>query len=129
MILDTNAVSAIFAGDEDVASVLDGAVRHHVPAIVLGEYRYGLKRSRRRRRLQLLLDRLELESIVLAVDGETAKHYADVRNALRRQGRPLPENDVWIAALALQHHQPIVSQDAHFDAVEGVKRISWPPGE
>ena len=126
MILDTNAVSAIFAGDEDIALVLDGALRHHVPAIVLGEYRYGLKRSRKRRSLQSLLDRLERESIVLVVDGETAKRYADVRDALRRQGRPIPENDLWIAALALQHRQPVVSQDAHFDAVEGVRRVSWP---
>ncbi len=100
MILDTNAVSALFAGDEDVASVLDGAVRHHVPAIVLGEYRYGLKRSRKRRSLQSLLDLLERESIVLVVDAATATHYADVRDALRKQGRPIPENDVWIAALA-----------------------------
>lgn len=126
MILDANAVSAVFAGDEGVAAVLDGAVRHCVPAIVLGEYRYGLKRSRRRRSLESLLDRLERESIVLVVDGTTAKHYADVRDALRRQGRPIPENDVWIVALAIQHRQPIVSQDAHFDSVEGVKRISWP---
>ena len=127
MILDTNAVSAILAGDEDIAPVLDGAVRHHLPAIVVGEYRYGLKRSRKMRVLEALLEQLERESIVLVVDGGTAKHYADVRDALRRRGRPIPENDVWIAALAVQHRQPIVSQDAHFDAVEGVKRISWPP--
>lgn len=126
MILDTNAVSAIFAGDEDVALVLDGMVRHHLPAIVVGEYRYGLKRSRKRQSLLRLLDHLERESIVLVVDGETAKHYANVRDALQKQGRPIPENDVWIAALALQHRQPIVSQDVHFDAVEGVRRISWP---
>lgn len=125
MILDTNAISAIFAGDEGVASVIDGAVRHHLPAIVLGEYRYGLKRSRKRRNLELLLDRLEEQSIVLVIDGVTARHYADVREALRKQGRPIPENDVWIAALAIQHRQPIVSRDAHFDVVEGVKRISW----
>lgn len=126
MILDTNAVSAIFAGDEGVASVLDGVIRHHLPAIVLGEYRYGLERSRKQRQLEALLDRLERESIVLVVDGETARHYADVRNALREEGRPIPENDVWIAALAIQHRQPVVSQDAHFDAVEGIRRISWP---
>jgi tRNA(fMet)-specific endonuclease VapC len=127
MILDTNAVSAIFAGDEGVAAVLESAVRHHLPTIVLGEYRYGLRRSRRRRSLEALLDRLERESIVLWVDGMTAKHYADVRDALRKQGRPIPENDVWIAALAIQHRQPVVSQDAHFDAVEGLRRISWTP--
>ena len=125
MILDTNAVSAVFAGDEHVAQVLAGASRHHVPAIVLGEYRYGLKRSRKRGRLEKLLDRLERESVVLIVDSRTAKHYADVREALRRRGQPIPENDVWIAALAVQYRQPIVSRDTDFDAVEGVQRIGW----
>jgi tRNA(fMet)-specific endonuclease VapC len=125
VILDTNAVSSILAGDEGIAAVLEVAMSHHLPAIVLGEYRYGLKRSRKRSALTELLDRLEEESIVLVVDGETSKHYADVREALRKKATPIPENDVWIAALAVQHRQPIVSRDAHFDSVEGLTRITW----
>jgi len=125
VILDTNAISAIFAGDEEISALLVGAVRHHLPVIVLGEYRYGLARSRRRRSLRSLLDRMERESIVLAIDAETAKHYAAVREELRKLGRPIPENDVWIAALATQHREPIVSRDAHFDFVAGVTRLSW----
>lgn len=125
MILDTNAVSAVLVGEEALATVLEGAVRHHVPAIVLGEYRYGLERSRRKRTMEKLLDRLEEESAVLEVDAQTARHYANVREKLRSRGRPIPENDVWIAALAVQHRLPIVSRDGDFDAVEGIQRISW----
>ena len=125
MILDTNAISALLAGDDHVAEVLDGTVRHHLPAIVLGEYRYGLQRSRKRGNIEPWLERLERESIVLSVDSATAKHYAEVREALRKKGRPIPENDVWIAALAAQHSQAIVSKDAHFDEVDSVRRISW----
>ena len=126
MILDTNAISALLAGDDHVAEVLDGTVRHHLPAIVLGEYRYGLQRSRKRGDIEPWLEQLERESIVLSVDRATAKHYAEVREALRKKGRPIPENDVWIAALAAQHSQAIVSKDAHFDEVDIVRRISWP---
>ena len=125
MILDTNAVSAVFNGEPTIRDVLSSEPRHHLPVPVLGEYRYGLKRSRQRKRLALLIDTLVLESIVLALDEQTSTAYADVRDELRRVGRPIPENDVWIAALARQHELPVVSRDRHFDAVRGVERLSW----
>lgn len=125
MILDTNAVSAILSGDAAIAEVLSSSARHHLPTIVIGEYRYGLARSKKRRSLEPWLDRLEAESIILPVDAQTARCYANVRNALRRKGRPLPENDVWIAALSVQHGLEVVSADRDFDAVEGVVRVGW----
>ncbi len=125
MILDTNAVSALFAGDPALSEVLATDSRHHLPVIVLGEYRYGLLRSRHRDHLQQLLVTLARESIVLTVDAATAEAYADVREELRRKGRPIPENDLWIAALARQHTLPVVSRDDHFDAVSGLRRVSW----
>jgi tRNA(fMet)-specific endonuclease VapC len=123
--LDTNAVSALFEGDEALASLLSADDRHALPALVVGEYRYGLLRSRHRKRLEALLDDLLRESELLVVDDETARRYAEVREALRKRGRPLPENDVWIAALALQHHLDLVSQDGDFDAVAGLVRRGW----
>lgn len=125
MILDTNALSALFAGDPDLGRLLEAADRHHLPAIVIGEYRYGLMRSRNRRAVSVLFDSLIRESIVLRVDERTAETYAHVRTELREKGRPIPENDVWIAALARQHQTAVVSQDAHFDEVEGLQRLSW----
>ncbi len=125
MILDTNAVSALFGGDPALAERLANADRHHLPVIVIGEYRYGLLRSRHRRNLALLLDSLVRESIVLRVDETTAQTYAEVRDELRMHGRPIPENDVWIAALARQHDEPVVSRDRHFDAVKGLGIVTW----
>jgi len=55
----------------------------------------------------------------------TTDSYAAVRLMLRRKGRPIPANDVWIAALALQHRLPVLSRDAHFDSVDGLTRVSW----
>ncbi len=125
MILDTNAVSALFAGDRALASVLSSEDRHHLPAVVIGEYLYGLARSRHRKSLEKLLDSLAEESEVLTVGRRTARHYAEVRVGLRSRGRPIPENDVWIAALAREHDLPILSRDEHFDDVAEVERVSW----
>lgn len=125
MILDTNAVSALFAGDQGIGQVLAGEQRLHLPSIVLGEYRYGILRSRHREHLGRLLETLVAASLVLAVDAATAHRYATVREELRQQGTPIPENDVWIAALARQHTLPVVSRDRHFDQVQGVDRRGW----
>ena len=125
MILDTNAVSALLAGDDALGEVLASEARHHLPVIVVGEYRFGFVRSRRRDHLTSLLTELIRQSMVLDVDLTTSEHYGRVREWLRAQGRPIPENDVWIAALALQHGVAIVSRDAHFDEVDGLRRIGW----
>ena len=125
MILDTNAVSALFGGDPAIAEVLAGHDRHHLPVIVIGEYRYGLARSRDRGRLGRLLDLLMDQSTVLTVEVETTKHYAALREQLRQRGRPIPENDVWVAALARQHDLPVLTRDEHFDQVPDLQRVSW----
>ena len=125
MILDTNAVSALLVGDSALGEVLAADQRHHLPVIVIGEYRYGLLGSNRRDPLQKLLEILIRESLVLAVDKATAENYSHVRDELRRKGRPIPENDIWIAALARQHRQPVVSRDDHFDYVTDLRRIAW----
>lgn len=125
MILDTNAVSALLAGDAALEPLLAREPRHHLPVIVLGEYRYGLLRSRHRKSLGRLLDTLVAESTVLSIDLDTTAHYAAVRDELRRRGTPIPENDVWIAALARQHELPVLSRDLHFDFVPRLVRRGW----
>lgn len=125
VILDTNAVSGLFAGDPVLEELLEQEEVHHLPVIVIGEYRYGLARSKHGQHLERLLNLLIEESIVLPIDEETTRHYAEVRQHLRRAGTPIPENDLWIAALAHQHALPIVSRDTHFDLVEPAVRRSW----
>lgn len=125
MILDTNAVSALLAGDPELARVLAPDEKHHLPVIVIGEYRFGLLRSRDRVKLQELLAILTRESIVLSVDERTAESYANVRDELRSKGKPIPENDIWIAALARQHRLVVVSRDPHFDEVPDLRRVQW----
>lgn len=125
MILDTNAVTALFEGDQALARRLASRDRHHLPVIVVGEYLFGVQGSRACGTLGRLLAMLVEQSEILAIDSDTARAYAEVRHQLKKDGRPIPENDVWIAALARQHDLPIVSRDRHFDHVKGIRRVEW----
>ena len=126
MILDTNAISDLLAGNSALSRILATSVRHHLPVIVLGEYRYGIIGSQQKKSLEALLTQLiKEESIVLSADKQTASHYASIRHELKEKGRPIPENDIWISALCRQHKLKIVSRDDHFDYVDGVSRMSW----
>jgi tRNA(fMet)-specific endonuclease VapC len=128
LILDTNAVSALLTGEAALGRLLSPSERPHLPLGVIAEYQYGLQgvtSVRRRRRLESLFNRLDADSITLYPDRETANWYVAIRHQLRRRGRPIPESDLWIAALARQYQLDILSQDPHFDAVEKVRRISW----
>lgn len=125
MILDTNAVSALFDGDESLETLLANSPRLSLPTVVVGEYRYGLARSSQREHLTDLLETLIAKSSILSIDLATSGHYSIVKNELRDQGTPIPDNDLWIASLARQHAQIIVSRDRHFDHVPGVLRREW----
>jgi tRNA(fMet)-specific endonuclease VapC len=125
VILDTNALSAFVDGDAGVGAVLRTQARAAIPVIVLGEFRYGIAESRHRKAYESWLDSQLRHFDILAVTDQTTIAYAALRVALRRSGRPIPANDAWIAALALQHRLPILSRDAHFDVVAGVQRTGW----
>jgi predicted nucleic acid-binding protein len=125
MILDTNALSAFVDGDPGVGRALRHEARPALPVIVLGEFRYGIAESRHRRAYEAWLSAHLGHFDILAVTDETSVAYAELRVALRRSGRPIPANDAWIAAIALQHRLPVLSRDRHFDAVPGLARKSW----
>lgn len=125
MILDTNAVSAILAADPRIEPILGPSIPQHLSVIVIAEYQFGILGSSRPTKLQAGLERLESQSVVLTCDRTTADYYASIRFELKRKGRPIPETDMWIAAIARQHSLDIVSQDPHFDWVDGVRRIGW----
>jgi predicted nucleic acid-binding protein len=125
LILDTNALSAFVDGEPAVGTILSGSSRAAIPVIVLGEFRYGIGNSRHRRTYEAWLDVYLRQFEVLPVVEETTVPYAQVRAALKRLGQPIPANDAWIAALAIQHKLPLLSRDQHFDAIPGVQRTGW----
>jgi tRNA(fMet)-specific endonuclease VapC len=125
VILDTNALSAFVDGDASVGEILRREPRAAIPVIVLGEFRYAIAESRQRSAYEAWLESHLPHFDILSVTDETAVAYAELRIALRRAGRPIPANDAWIAALALQHRLPVLSRDQHFDSVPHLERKGW----
>jgi tRNA(fMet)-specific endonuclease VapC len=125
LILDTNALSAAAEENPDVLEILAGAEEVALPVVVIGEYRYGIAQSRHSSRYRQWLDDLIKDCRVLEVTDQTTHHYAAIGVELRQAGKPIPTNDLWIAALCRQHRLPILSRDHHFDAVPALRRVRW----
>jgi|ERR1700723_1519483 predicted nucleic acid-binding protein len=125
MIVDTNALSAAADGDSNVIAILSRAEQMVIPVIVLGEYRYGIAQSRNRASYESWLTGLLQDCVVLDITEPTTQHYAEIILELKRKGKPIPTNDLWIAALCRQHSLSLLSRDRHFDLVARTKRIGW----
>ena len=125
LILDTNALSAAAEENSGVIGILAGVQQLALPVVVIGEYRYGIAQSRHRERYRRWLDGLIADCTVLDVTEQTTHHYAAIHVELRRAGKPIPTNDLWIAALCRQYELPLLSRDRHFDVVSGIQRVDW----
>jgi predicted nucleic acid-binding protein len=125
MILDTNAVSAFGFGERAVAKAAVAHTTLYLPAVVLGEYQYGLLGSVRRIEIESWLNLFLDEVEILDIRRSTALRYAEIQRALKDAGTPIPINDVWVAALASEHGLPVLSRDEHFDRVKGLRRVAW----
>ena len=125
MILDTSALSAAADREPAALELVARAERVAVPVIVLGEYRLGIAQSRHYTSYKNWLRDWITAVTVLDIEEETTQHYAAIGLELKKKGRPIPANDLWIAALAREHRAPILSRDSHFDWVTGLARLSW----
>ena len=123
--LDTNALSAWADADTTLLQVLPKDRLWHLPVIALGEFLFGIQRSRERVKLERWIEDVKATCTLATVDADTAGHYADIREELRAAATPIPENDIWISALCRQHHLAITSRDGHFDKVRDLKRVAW----
>lgn len=124
-LLDTNIVIALFAEDAVVKQRLIEANEVFVPSIVIGELYYGARKSARVRENVTRIDEFVVSNTVLPCDTETAQQYSDIKNKLLAKGRPIPENDIWIAAIAIQHQLTLVARDGHFHEVDGLWVEAW----
>ncbi len=124
-LLDTNIVIAIFAGERRTVQKLKRAAAVLLPTVVVGELLYGALKSAQVRSNVDRIEEFVVTNSVLPCDLDTARHYGQIKHRLRRKGRPLPDNDHWIAALAQQHGLTIVSRDRHFQEVNNLKVEVW----
>lgn len=122
VLLDTSAYSALLGGDEKVLDALAGASRVFMSIFVLGELWAGFSGGRRERENRDRLDAFLGKPSVGVIDAtrDTAEIFGRVKDRLRRAGTPIPINDVWIAAHAVEHGAQIITYDRHFTCIPGL---------
>jgi len=123
--LDTNRYIDLLRDDKFVVNLVATAEEVWLPFIVIGELRAGFAAGAQEARNEALLRRFLLKPGVgiLYADEQTTHHYASTHRQLRKQGTPIPTNDMWIAALVLQHSLALCARDAHFDALAQIVRV------
>lgn len=125
-LLDTNVVIALHRGGDDVVrAAVERAGDIYLSATVVGELYYGALYSSSPARNVARVAALAGGAAVLPCDVETAVVYGEIKSDLRRRGRMIPDNDIWIAAAAVQHGLTLVTRDAHFEAVTVLARTAW----
>ncbi|NRF66941.1 type II toxin-antitoxin system VapC family toxin [Aquincola sp. S2] len=123
ILIDTNAYTAFMLGVPEVVEVLAHAERLFVNSVVLGEllggFAAGTREAKNRAELARFLDSPRVESI--PITAQTADSYALIYAGLRRKGQPIPTNDLWIAASALELGAALLTRDAHFSHIDGLR--------
>jgi tRNA(fMet)-specific endonuclease VapC len=125
LLLDTGIIIDLFAEDPAVKQGLANAEEVFVPSIAVGELLYGARISARAAENRAKVEAFAAANAVLNCDLQTCSHYAEVKAGLRAKGRPIPENDIWISAIALQHGLQLAARDPHFDEVDALDVVKW----
>ena len=128
ILLDSSAYSHLKRGDRRIVEIVRGSEEILLSTIVIGELLYGFRKgSRLERNLHELHGFLSSPYVtVMAVGFTTADRYARIAASLRAKGRPIPANDIWIAAHALEAGADLVSYDRHFDQIDGLALVYLP---
>jgi tRNA(fMet)-specific endonuclease VapC len=125
VLLDTSVVIPYLRGDQTIQAGFRGCSTLYLPQTALGELYCGAHLSRQPQRMLAEIQNL-LAAVVLVSPGPvTAEHYGRLRADLARAGTPLPENDIWIAALAVEYQLPLAARDAHFTKIAGLSLLNW----
>lgn len=123
--IDSNRYTDFCRGEDSVVELFESAEILFVPLIVLAEQRAGFAMGRQREKNENILSRfLSVEGVELLVpDDQTTHFYAEIYQDLRKRGKPLPTNDLWIAALCIQHSLPLYTRDRDFEAILRLARL------
>ncbi|GGG91369.1 nucleic acid-binding protein [Parapedobacter pyrenivorans] len=125
IILDTNIVIELFKGNPDIIKQLGDLPLVKVPSIVLGELLLGAYRSSNPNKHLSQINGFLKKCELIGTNANTADAYALVKTDLLNKGKPIPENDIWIAAIAKQYNLTLVTSDAHFRQIEGLVIENW----
>ena len=124
--LDTNRLMDLFRGDVELGEFLGGCDQVGIPFVVLGEMKAGfLGGKRSAANEKLLASFLARETVTVLYAGrETTEQYARLFVQLKRAGTPIPDNDLWIAALCLEHDLALITRDRHFDKIPQLRQAA-----
>lgn len=124
-LLDTSAAAALLRGDPALADRLDELETAHTSVVVIGELIYGARVSANAEANLEQVAAFAAAVTVLPVDRPTSEVYARIKKSLREKGRPIPDNDLWIAAAAVRHGLALLHRDAHFSEVDELQSLTW----
>ena len=125
VLLDTNIVIGLLAGEKAIHQRLAESPKVLLSTVVLGELYYGARKSHRVQENLARINKFAFSTVVLGCDIATAHEYGVIKNKLRLKGQPVPDNDLWLAAIARQYDLTLVSRDKHFSEVDGLAREQW----
>ncbi|MHB1664983.1 MAG: PIN domain-containing protein [bacterium] len=121
LLLDTNVIISLFSEDPALNKYILNADEVFIPCIAIGELYYGAHKSSKVQENLNRIDEFAAGNTVLSCDTNTAKRYGGIKNRLKEKGRPIPENDIWIAAITQQYGLTLITKDKHFSLVEKIK--------
>lgn len=125
VLLDTTVAVAHLRGVAVVSQRLAAAQTRYLPTVALGELYYGVQRSAHPEENRQRMERWLQTVVLVPVGGASAQHYGMLKQHLAQAGTPIPENDLWIAAIALEHGWPLATRDAHFERVPDLTVEDW----
>jgi len=124
-LLDTSAAIGRINQSAGAIQVMERADELFLPVIALGELFGGAEHSKRTLANYAEIEQLAMECTIIGCDFDTARHYGRISHQLRVKGRPIPQNDIWIAALAIQYNLTLLTRDAHFGEVDELMVQGW----
>lgn len=123
--LDTNIVIRLFKNDPAVTKMLVNLSIIYLPTPVVAEILFTARNSSQQTKNLKIYNEFIDTCNVLNITRETANYYSIIRLELKQKGRPIPENDLWIASVCIEQNLPLVTGDAHFDNISGLKVVKW----
>jgi tRNA(fMet)-specific endonuclease VapC len=125
VLLDTNIISAWLKGESAIADKIDNSAETYIPVIVVGELYYGAQYSTNVQKNTSNILKVTARYSVLHIDENTASFYGTIKAGLRKKGKPIPENDIWIAAIAQQNELVLITRDKHFAEIDNLNTELW----
>jgi tRNA(fMet)-specific endonuclease VapC len=125
LLLDTNAVVFFIRNDIEILNALKKWEEFYISITVLGELFYGAYKSAKVNQNLEVIEILKKKTFLLDCDEDTAQFFGKIKTQCQSTGRPIPDNDIWIAAIALQYKLPLITRDKHFSAIPDLEVVGW----